>query len=344
VLSVRRKFVNKFEDCLLLIRKGNEKPFFAPRTSFNSKTTFPELSAFRRLARLEAAAAELALADGQNSSAISYLEDGFTFTDHVSSGPLVSRLASIGSSSVIFAALGRHWQQLSVPDAEELSRFFADRLNQVPSFVQTFAFEENLTEGTLSELRDNPSRLMELDGAPEFGDSLKSASPAQVVGAVDQAIGDVHSMFQGIEQALNGPEDAWMNLAEKAEKDPALSGASLASKLGSAVMPDFSQAVIAEERQRTRLRIAYLTTRAIRFKWEAGKLPNRIEDFATQDERRDPSSKGFFGYLKERDWFRIVRNTRSDEVGDVRIGPPPRTAEQEAADALQAAPNRSGPR
>lgn len=64
---------------LRLLREGLQKPAFSPREDYNESTLLPELSTFRKLARLLSVAQYVHFADGRVDTAIDDLRVGLAF-------------------------------------------------------------------------------------------------------------------------------------------------------------------------------------------------------------------------------------------------------------------------
>ncbi len=319
-LLVRRKWNDRFRDCLGLLEQGNRKSVVEPRDQIMPETIFPEMSQFRKLARLEANAAHVAFADGQSGVAVSHLEEAITFSTKLDTGvTLISRLVGVACGGIALAELDDHWAQLSINDAHELRGYLGGLLKAPNSLVNSMKGERQAEANAVGELFTNPKASSDgWLGSENLSKQILNLSAADAQQAQADTNSKIGEFYDSVDATLNGPESNWLNF-----KDPPDAGPkdSLGAKLADIVRPVIRQALIAHMRDRTRYRLAYLTATAIEYRWINGRLPDKIEQFTTKDERLDPSSGKSFVYAREGSWFKITREAK-DDLGNVSIVSP----------------------
>jgi hypothetical protein len=328
-LVVRRKWVNRYRICLELVATGDSKRVFDPRKRINPETVFPEFSTFRTLIRLEMAAARVDFADGQTGEGIQRIEESLVFGQKISSTLLIGRLVGIATSSLAYRELDSHWPQLCLSDATELKNFFGARMNAPSSMIEAVNFERQLAQNAVELLFKDPAKFKTSIGVDDdkqgFLDGLSKMSADDLARTESATSATLDSYYTSLAKVLTGPESAWLGFKDVDDKlQSEAPNTSLSNRLAALILPTMSGAVLAEAKDRTRARLAYLTCRAIEYRWLNGKLPDRIEEFSTLAERRDPIAGINFNYRKEGIWFVITRSS-NDAVGSVSLMPPPRT-------------------
>ena len=322
-LTVRRKWADRFRACCDLISNGNRKAVADPRGIIKVDTLFPEMARFRALARFEAVSAHVSFADGQTGQGIRHIEDAVIFGNKISGSILIGRLVGIACDAISFVELDDHWAQLSVSDAEELQRFFGSQLSEPSRLVESIRAERRATHTAIDQLFANPDEFASLmyddDKEKALAGSLSKLSANDAQGAQSATNAAIDAYYDSILTILNGPEAGWFSLKDLGDAensdDPKLP---LATRLANLVMPTMSAVLVAESRDRTRMRLAYLTAKAVDFRWIMGRLPDRIEDFTTPSERTDPTSGRAFRYRRDGPWFRITREAK-DALGGVSL-------------------------
>jgi len=325
-LEARRKFVSHFKTSLDLIEQGNQKPVYDPRTDFGPDTTLPELVYFKSLARLEGYAAYIKFADGQTDEGIRQFETALTFSNKICSGPLVFRLVGIACTSIELRQLDSYWPQLSLRDAEQLSKYCEDVLSTPTPLADAFRSEQKVATTSLSAILRDPKKYLATEEDPDAPNQLTKdlgkLSPVDLQATAQDAAGQIYQTYDQVIDLLSGPESNWLQVS-RLEKDPD-SKSSLATKLASAVLPVIAPSVTAELRQRTKYRLCLLNAKAIEYRWNHAELPTSIEEFTTREERTDPSG-GRFLFAKEGNWFRIKR-VGGDALGELALSPTPQPA------------------
>lgn len=325
-LVVRRKFIDRFQGCLPLIQRGNQMAAFDPRDKINAETTFPELAEFRRIAYVECCASHVAFADGQSYAGVMRFEDGMTFGNKINGQVLIDRLVGIAVGSIMLNELDDHWPQLSLADAEELESYFKKLLAAPSPMSDMLRREVKSIEDGLNEFFADKSTLQSVVGDDK---KLKSAiaamGPAEIAQLESDADREIESQYASAVAKLDASEPEQLDLKEMIRSEQMDdSRLPLAQRLAHAMVPTFSQLIVAEARNRTRLRLAYLTAKAVAFRWLNGRLPDRIEDFADKIERVDPTSGRLFKYVRTDRWFTLTRvgNDVLGAVPIVRVGVP----------------------
>ena len=330
-LTVKRKWVDRFRRCCDLISNGNRKAVMDPRGVIKPETTFPEMARFRALARLEAVSAHVCFADGRTGEGVRHIEDAQIFGNKISGMTLIGRLVGIACGRVSFIELDDHWAQLSVSDAEELERFFSQLLSGPLPLIESMRGERQGAHAAIEELFAKLTDLASLwnsDGKEQaLINEVTRLGPAEARDAQAATIAAIDAYYDSVLATVNGPESGWLSLkAVSNEDDIGNTKLPLATRLTDLLTPALSQVLISDAQDRTRMRIAYLTAKAVDFRWIMGRLPDRIEDFASQVERNDPTSGRAFRYKRDGPWFRITRDGK-DALGSVSLFKPPAPAD-----------------
>lgn len=326
-LVVREKWTNRYRVCTELIRTGNNKPVYDPRGGFTPETTFPEMAAFRTLTRLECATAHVEFARGLTGSALQHLEDSVVFGGRIGGAILIGRLVGIACDSLALNELNDHWAQLSVSDAAQASAFFRSRIGGPPPVAETLQGEKSAGRQLVDRMFSKPEQLADMlgeeSGVGDLSRALKKLSPEAIQALQTEANRQLDAYYDSIAAVLQGPESGWIRFAEPpdaSKTDETSSG--LAKRLAEVIRPSMSRVLVREAQDRTLMRLAYLTARAIEYRWHMGRLPRSIEAYTTPSERLDPTSGRAFVLKREGQWFRIVREGK-DALGEVGMYKPP---------------------
>jgi hypothetical protein len=328
-LLVQQRWASRFSGCCDLVSLGNGKEVFDPRTELTAATTFPEFAAFKSVARLEVATAQVKFAAGQTGEGLRHVFDAMTFGQKMSGTILIGRLVGIACQSIAYRELDRVWPQLNLDDVREVQRYMAALIALPPAMRAALDWDFRFSRGALVGIAKNPASLKDF-GYEDMPDSMKALSglsQSQLNDAVAQALVKFDGFTSSVMTVLNGPEAGWSSI-EKLEAGFGGDPHSVSDALAGLVLPTISAAVTAELRTRTFARLAYLTAKAAEFKWLNGRRPEKMEEFTTKEERTDPTGGGFeirpFG-----PWFEIVR-TGKDTLGEQKLRPKPVATEAAA--------------
>lgn len=319
-LALTQKFVIRFGKCLDLVRAGNQKPVVDPHTNPKLGASTAELAAFKGLEKLEGVAAHVAFAGGETGLAVGRVLDGLTLADNIGSQTTVSALVAIACRAIALSELNLQWAQLNLADAQQLVAALKPRLERPCALIASLPIERQSVHDRVGQLfsqpKDAASQYPEGSDVRGLIESIASM-PADTAAALRAAtLAKVDAYFDHLDAVLGGPEANWLRNRDLDSSPEVTQGPE--SRLADASAP-YGANVVAEIRGRTQLRLAYLSAKATEFYWQNGKLPTRLEEFATPKERIDPSSGAQFKYLREGAWFRIIRDT-SDAVGPMGVG------------------------
>jgi len=330
-LAVRRKWAERFRRCCSLISNGNRKPVSDPRGAAGAGGGFPEYRAFKSLAKIEEATAHVLFADGQTGDAIRHLEDGLIFGSKIGAARLMGRMQGIACDAIAFDELDDHWAQLCLSDAQELEVFFGRRLNSPPTLIESIPAQRRVSHAAVIQLFSDSADFARTWGLGENQQglmaSLNKLGPFDAEATQASTLAAVDGFYDSMIALLNGPESAWLSVREVDGGDQAQDASlPLGTRLAGLVAPIMSRVLVREAQDRTRMRLAYLTAKALEYRWLKGHLPDRIEDFTTAEERRDQTSGRAFRFKRDGPWFRITREGR-DALGVVTLFQPPAPAD-----------------
>lgn len=326
-LEIRQVWTTRFELCCRLIAAGNDKPVTDPRGTIKPDTLLPEFAGFRSLARFEASTAQVDFADGLTNAAVRHLEDGIVFGGKIGSALLIGRLVGIATDSILFKELDEHWAQLDLADAHELELFFGRRIAGPSLLIDSLNGERRAIDTAIELVFDSATDATSLAGDDEdFKSALKqlaALSPQDSADAHAAARTAADGYIDSAIATMNGPESGWLSVGAPPEaRSNEGSQKKLADQLASAVLPDLSSVAVREAQDRTRMRLAFLSAKAVEYRWVHGRLPDNIEEFASESERTDPSSGHAFRYRLDGPWFKITRENK-DAMGSVGMVNPP---------------------
>jgi hypothetical protein len=187
--------------------------------------------------------------------------------------------------------------------------------------------ERRLEDASIGELFSNPKGIdAGWLGAEDFAQDVVKLNAADAQQTQTDTINKVDRFFESLDTILNGPESGWLLFDDPPAVDPQQP---LSARIYDIVRPTFSKVFRSELKERTQLRLAYLTATAIEYRWINGHLPERIEQFTTKDERRDPTTGKNFSYEIIGNWFKISRIGK-DALGIIQLQRPPRAPAQDS--------------
>jgi hypothetical protein len=282
-----------------LVPRGLAKPVVSPRTTLSSATLFPELPAFRRLARLLAIRQYVLLADGRVADAIETARLGWRLGTAIQTDTLLSGLVGTAILAITTRGLAGHLDQLSAHDCDLLYQACLERLREPDPSLRMLEAERNAGKILVGEIRQG-----KVDPALIFG-AGESAEPEDEEDArTRQAVADLKRLKRSsteeytaqlsrVETAL----DQWYDrtLAEWRKpawqrSTPALpEGGDLAARLATAIAPAsmLSQAGFKYAQVQAETRLLALHAAIRRYRWEHDGLPASLDDLNLGELPRD---------------------------------------------------------
>jgi hypothetical protein len=302
-LSVQRLTTDVFRPALERIRVGNQKRVWDPREKIETTTVFPELSAFKTLAKLFSADAYEKFADGDSKGATSDLLDGLTFARRMGGGSMIADLVSIASYAIIFAVFEDNLSRLTERDASRIIDYVESALSESPTIRVAMQREKALMLASVDLLLQAAGELNYLwngdaqaNGLAEYIMSMSLGERKAVKTHVTKTLTD---FYDRIDSQFAGPEENWSTPIEQSlptEPKVVANAQDCSDAIVNVVTPVFSQATQALMKSRAQLRLLGLHTRIIAFKWQNMRLPASLAEVASTKQSYDPIGKSSFQY------------------------------------------------
>lgn len=311
-LAVKREMISKYGKALEWMEAGNRKSIEIAIPELNPSSLFPELSQFKKMAQLAGIKADVLIADGNSGSATSAWRDCLDFADRIGrGGTMIHTLVAIADRSIVLASINTHLQSLALQDYVRLE----DQAKQVVK-------QEPLLLSAMKGERMHVNHLELNDIVPELqGSDLDNSEKKDWV-AVRRMEGQTAKSFlrevrgvilarhEATEILLKQPESQWVG--ERRESD-----ATLAERIASLATATFSQALSAEAKSRTQLRLLLLHCLIERYRHEWGELPTSLESFPAA-VIRDPATNDVFQYAKRAGGYELASKGWG-EVGRIHM-------------------------
>src|ERR1044072_3412317 len=143
VLTARKKLAGRYGAAIDLVKVGNTKRVWDPREKIDTLTLFPELSAFRSVARLITADAYVKFSDGNSSVAVNNLLEGLTFSQRIGGTTVISELVSTACRAIVLASFEEHLGRLSENDTRKIMGQVEAMLKEPSSIIDTWKGERD---------------------------------------------------------------------------------------------------------------------------------------------------------------------------------------------------------
>lgn len=347
LLQMRREALARAGKALDLLNRGNKKRVFEPRGRMDANTLFPEYASFKSLAKLAAAGAYVAYADGQPSRGTQYLIDAIILGQNLSEGILISRLVGVAIQSIAFAAVEKYLPSISGADAVKLEALAPLLVTNPPKAVRMIDSEFQFMSASLEKMFEKRPETEMFQGLDEeeqtvaqrtAAEFMKKLGPAEQLQVIEICKKLLVAKREQVLATYRLPESKWDGSAEDEEegfdsKQAVNSVSGLATYVAENTVPIFSQVGLVEVKNRTQIRLLGLAGSIIRFKWENDRWPAKLADAAGATATRDPVSGDEFQYEVDGGGFRVYsRGTKNTgeialkyrrPTGGQNVPPPP---------------------
>lgn len=287
-------------------------------------TLYPELAGFKQVAKLIPMAAYSRFADGQTRRGIDLYVAGLDVFDRLSEGFLIQYLVGVASESIILVGIDRQLNQLSQPDAARLEAAIVKVLAHEPAVRKAIAKEYEFSKKSFDDLKPEEWTSLLAGEKTEAEKAQTERSVNRFLAADRQKIvGTAQSLLanfcQEVVRSYEGDEHDWMTFVLSPLPEGDLNSAEGIARLFAQTMaPVYTQVRTAAVLNRTRLRLMGLACGVIRYRWETGQLPVKLEDAVGTDRARDPLTHLPFELRPEGQGFKIVsKGTR--ETGEIAV-------------------------
>jgi hypothetical protein len=282
---------------LELIREGLAKPVLSPRSLLKIDTLLPELSGFRRLARLLVMQQYVLLADGKVQEALQVATLCLRLGEAIQTDTLISGLVGIAVSSLGIRALGGHLDQLSAADCEALYRLSLAWHAQPDPEMRVMAGERRFAAHSLQDLverfrKNGPAGLGEVIDLEENDADRRQAAadfvaltPEQFEAMARDGLRLLDRTHEQVARELQKPY--WERDFERLEREfPAEPG-----PLGTLIrmlVPTFGTVSNAYARETASVRLLGCHAAIRRYRWEHGRLPATLPELNLGEMAIDP--------------------------------------------------------
>lgn len=297
-LSSSRVLVSRYELAIQLVRLGNRKKVFDPRTNVTFHTQFPELGYFRWLHKLLFAKVYVSLADGNSSAAVETAMEMFKFVENSSGNSPSGLLVGRSAENSLCALLSQHFGAIGEEDAKKLEQFLTDRL-KANNLRSALVAEQSAVLSLVASMFTDAGR------SPNFtkGDPGWAHLSDYSAGEGKAAAAEIHSLlsryYRELNDVLTRPESEW-----KPPERPI--GNNTASWVANAFIPEADPWLQRELITRTRLRLLRLAMRIIQHRWQHDRLPVSLAAFKAPDLVTDPLNGGSFTYKPTESGFEVM--------------------------------------
>jgi hypothetical protein len=311
-LEVHRLIYHKFGKVLDLIHLGNDLPASPIRDHVSLDTIFPEYASDRTIARIAAASADAMLADGQSNGAERALLDILIMGSHIQHQTLIANLVGISIQAIALNGINEHLDRFSEADWKQVGPTI-DRILAEPSqFAGILSTESELAlQGLNLAFKGEPNDLGLETGESQFLETLARKSAAEKDQLRREVADSLASQNRLVMHVLSGPEADWFDL-------PAPPDVTDADKFLQIVTPSMAQALSANARMRTQLRLLKLHAAIQIYKWNWNALPDTLTQVAASSDIADPLSLVDFQYERQSTGYRLYSKGNS-QLGEIEI-------------------------
>lgn len=346
LLQRYRTISSRFAEVRPLLDSAARKDIFDPRMTVDFNTMFPELSHLRDLAKWADVEAYRLFADGQGASATSLMTTSLDVFDRTARGNLIQYLVGVACSAITIGSLESHLARISQKDAESVERTVLSILERPPSVRQCVVVEFQNMSAVIDAM------LVTKTGAKNFTENLpepdRDRALKTITALTDSELArlraEVRTRYAKVaaitREAFSGDEAAWAAIPDPEEVPIDWSQPmGLADAFVDQMTPPMVSAGRIAATRRTQVRLLGLAASVIAFRWEHGRLPDRLETAVGKERAQDPLSK--LPFLLRRtagEGFEVV-STGTKETGEIALRyrrVPPTSTQPDPPNALQA--------
>lgn len=288
-LKTRLALANACSPLFELVRNGNAKPAFDPRP-VSIDLGFPQLAAFKSIAKIYADTIYARTASGNASAAADLLADGLTFSRKVCGGTLISYLVHAALNAILYRDFEMLMPAMGVRSCDRIIALCDDLLAQESPLVRAFEGERQFVRLAFADPKSadlGDSGFLDDEALRAEWKAMSAADrerlSKQVIAAQDKNIARAVAR-------LKDPESTW-----DTEPEEDHGTGSLADVISDTLAPVYSQVFAAEGKRRTQLRLLRLHAAIQKFRWENLALPGSLA-MLPKALTADPVGNGTFTY------------------------------------------------
>jgi len=288
-LELERMRVGKYEPVLRWIHDGNQKNVYDPRTSIDPNTVFPELVAFKKIAKFAASDAKVHFADGDPDGAAKILADELEFAHNIRKCSLIHDLVGIACEAICLAAVEPRMDGFSQLGLDLFTERAKAELQSAPPLAEALTREKSMQIKFVEQFLNPQTGSGYVDEDMLVGDEhgmallgrFRSLSSEQQQSCLRDAEQQIGSTIDDIAQALQGPERNWPKVIDNPTP-------TLAQSLASYSTDSDIASCQAELRNRIQVRLLLVHAMIERFRLEMDRLPTSLDELKDPQATTDP--------------------------------------------------------
>jgi hypothetical protein len=297
VLAARREVLSKFVKVIDLVRKGNAKEVYDPRTTVGAATLYPEFAEFKSIARIFVCESYIRFADGNPRAGTQAIMDGLTFARKASQTTLISYLVSVAITAIMLAEAENHLYHFSEPDAIRLIDYCTKAVADTQALVKAMEGERTFMQAEVKSLLSDPKKYL---GVGDTYDTEQTAALLKTFGSMDPAtrgkvgarvMARIDDQFNRISNLMSQPVKNWDSPPELPAMDDSAEGLLLEM-----VMPIHSQVLLAAGKSQAQLALLRVHAYIIKYRWQHNTLPASLKVLENDEHIIDPISGEPFEY------------------------------------------------
>jgi hypothetical protein len=301
-LGVQRYAANRWASALALVRLGNRKKVWDPRSDIDLQTVYPELPTFRMIAKLFRADSFVRFADGDSKAGTTDLLEALTFSRRIGGDNVLSELVAGSCEATALAAFEDHLSQLSEKDAAEIAKDMDAALAEPPTFQQALQGDRHQIMSSIDFVLAQPEVLISNPPKPT-AEEAAAINAVKGLNANDRQIAKADiarkttSAYERLIAQAGKSESSWADSsANPSGPSIILTAEDAADAVCALLLPNPDRVVAGIMRVRAQLRLLDLHARIIQFKWHTNQLPEELRQVAPPQLTYDPMAKEQFHY------------------------------------------------
>lgn len=293
-LTLKRRLLADptIQQALLLLHHSLDKPVHSPHINIDENTTFPEFSAFRKLARLLSTQMYVCFADGRIDAVMESLSDGLRFGYRMQSDTLISGLVGVAMEAIVLKSFAGHLDQLSDYQCSHLQRFVEEWLDAPSPSIAVFVGEKQVSLRMFDTMRSDVKRLEQLVSQAYSDDENPDADTQALMEHLKthpQDIGPIIDRARALMAAYCDSAIANLKLPAKERKTlQEFKDKSLGGKLVELLAPTMTGVSEKYDQTQAMMRLLGVHAAIRRYKWEHNFLPKSLADLHVGHLTEDP--------------------------------------------------------
>lgn len=312
-----------------LVRSGNGKPIFDPRTDSYFDRKYQEFRHFRTVVEVLNAGAYYELARGNTAAAARLLCDAMRMNrQQYRQGPLIAFLYSITQSYSIYTTIGMHWDSFSEADLRALLECAKQIDADPPAVPDMLLTQYRLLNGSLNVYLDPksyPDEAGEWEDYAELGKLVKSLSEADRNQLLDQLPDRLEQVLKADSEPFGRSEPLWpLDLDRPAYQPTGDPKRDIPQYISRVSVPSYGNAIRYVLVSRTQARLVAMNCQIRLFQWKNERLPASLAEAGI--DPIDPINGKPFVYDVTGNDYDLYSHGRP-EIGRIDLAPVVRVAD-----------------